>query len=706
MIQEKSTFTIDADDKAVSSQFTLKQENLAHVFGILRNNLYSDKVLAVIREYSTNASDANTENGKASTPIEVTFPTMIDPVFKVRDFGKGLSENDIFEVYSSYGASTKRESNDYVGTLGMGSKSAFGYVDSFTITSYHGGLKKVYEAYIDETKIGAISKIHEEASSEQSGICVSVTVNTKDINQFRTTGVKFFQFYNPTPVFLGNDITQDILNAKSSMKIVFQSNGCLVYRDSTYRRNVGVKMGNIVYPVNNITGLDLDWLGASESIIINVNIGEVSFTTSRESLEMSANTIKTINHKIDKLRFEITKQHQKQIDDCEDMWSALHAYNNSFQKTTRSLLTKSFTWRKKKVNVNVLSGLTWMDFNQHNNQWRTSYTPPDRADVALIVDDGGYPTSQTRSRLMSARALLLAEKKWNRICYGKGTKEDSLDFLASPEIDGARVVTLSSVQSIPTQRAKGTIKKEKVFIWNRSEYFPYSSCWDSIDVDIDTDSDSVKLYVTLDSFKPVEYQFSGLRSIQNQLMKLGYADFKIYGVKKDAKLDSTWINLKEYINEVALEIVADDQFIKDHEYSVVSSQLRYNSLMSQVWRGVYNDEVEQIQCPITKKVLSQELKKKSEKYDSQMCLIGYADGNPTNSLLKPIQALIESLVADIEYIADNYPLIFDAFSYTMNKDKAKQHTKYINLMYLASLDLAALEFRAEMDSLTFPSLTI
>jgi hypothetical protein len=371
-------------------------------------------------------------------------------------------------------------------------------------------------------------------------------------------------------------------------------------------------MGNIVYPVNNATDLDLDWLGASESIIINVNIGEVSFTTSRESLEMSAKTIKTINDKIDKLRVEIAKQHQKQIDDCEDMWSALHTYNNSFEKTIRLLLTKNFTWRKKKVNSNVLNNLTWTEFNSHNNQWRTSYTLM-RADVALIVDDGGYPTSQTRSRLMSARALLLAEKKWNRICYGKGTKEDSLDFLASPEIDGARVVTLSSVQSIPTKRAKGTIKKEKVFVWNRWECFPYSSCWDSIDVDIDTDSDSVKLYVTLDSFKPVEYQFDGLRSIQNQLMKLGYADFKIYGVKKDAKLDSTWVNLKDYINEVALKIVADDQFIKDHEYSVVSSQLRYNSLMSQVWKGVFNDEIEQIQCPIVKRVLSQELKKKSEK---------------------------------------------------------------------------------------------
>ena len=701
MIQEQSTFTISTDENTVSGQFTLKQENLAHVFNILRNNLYSDKILAPIREYSTNATDANVENGKASQPIQVTLPTMIDPVFKVRDFGKGLSEHDIFEVYSSYGASTKRASNDYVGTLGMGSKSAFGYVDSFTVTSYYDGVKKVYEAYIDETKIGAISKIHEEASSEPSGICVSITVNTKDISRFRTTGIEFYKFYEPMPVFLGNDIKHDILSLKSSMKILFQSDAFMVYRDNTYRKTIGVKMGNIVYPVTNTTGLDVEWLGYYDNILINVNIGEVSFTTSRESLEMSASTIKTINDKISKLRSEIAKQFQKQIDDCEDMWSALHVYNSAFDKTIKSLLTKNLTWRKKKVDVNILSKLEWTEFNQRNSQWRNAYTSPSQKDVAMIVDDGGYPTSQTRSRLMLARAELIAEKKWNRICYGKGTKESSLDFLASPEIDGARVIKLSSVQAVPVKRSKASSKKETVFVWNRNECFPYSSCWDSTDID----ADSVKLYVTLDSYKPEEYQFSDLRTIQNQLMKLGYTDFKIYGVKKNAKLDSTWVNLKDYINEIALEIVEDEQFIKDHKYSVMSSQLRYNSLMSQVWKGVYNDEIEQIQCKVTRSVFSEGLKTKSEKYDSQIVLTNYASNKPLDNLDKQCLALITSLTDKIKYVADNYPLIFDSFSYTMNKDKAKHHTKYINLMYLANLDLAALEFRAEMDSLTFPVLT-
>ena len=76
-------------------------------------DLYSDPELAVIREYSTNAFDAHIEAG-VTRPIEITTPTHLCPFFKVRDYGFGLDVEDIREIYSQYGASTKRESDDVV----------------------------------------------------------------------------------------------------------------------------------------------------------------------------------------------------------------------------------------------------------------------------------------------------------------------------------------------------------------------------------------------------------------------------------------------------------------------------------------------------------------------------------------------------------------------------------------------------------------
>ena len=68
------------------------------LFNVLRNQLYSDKELAIIREYSTNAADAHVEAGIADTPIEITLPTKLSPTFKIRDFGLALNDSEIQDV--------------------------------------------------------------------------------------------------------------------------------------------------------------------------------------------------------------------------------------------------------------------------------------------------------------------------------------------------------------------------------------------------------------------------------------------------------------------------------------------------------------------------------------------------------------------------------------------------------------------------------
>jgi DNA topoisomerase VI subunit B len=131
--------TIQVQSSGIQSEafFTVKQSNIGHIFGILRNQLYSNKPLAIIREYCTNAFDAHIDAGIPSRPIEVSFPTAFKNSLTIRDFGKGLSESGVYDIFVSYGESTKRGTNEQVGMLGLGSKSAFCYVNDFTITSYH-----------------------------------------------------------------------------------------------------------------------------------------------------------------------------------------------------------------------------------------------------------------------------------------------------------------------------------------------------------------------------------------------------------------------------------------------------------------------------------------------------------------------------------------------------------------------------------------
>jgi hypothetical protein len=121
---------------------TIDAEDMRYVASLLRNN-YSNPPLAVVREISANALDANME-ANASRKVEV------------RDFGGGLSQEDIFGLYSKYGKSTKRNSNNYIGAFGIGKFAPLSYGSSFSVVSYHGGLKSTYNVFVnddDDTKI-------------------------------------------------------------------------------------------------------------------------------------------------------------------------------------------------------------------------------------------------------------------------------------------------------------------------------------------------------------------------------------------------------------------------------------------------------------------------------------------------------------------------------------------------------------------------
>ena len=59
----ESTIVVQSSGVQSEAFFTVKDKNVGHIFSILRNKLYSNKPLAIIREYCTNAFDAHVEAG-------------------------------------------------------------------------------------------------------------------------------------------------------------------------------------------------------------------------------------------------------------------------------------------------------------------------------------------------------------------------------------------------------------------------------------------------------------------------------------------------------------------------------------------------------------------------------------------------------------------------------------------------------------------
>ena len=153
------------------------------VIEILRNRLYSFPIRTLVQEYICNARDAVRESGN-EFKIDIQKPTRLEPTFKVRDYGTGISPDAMVDVFVKYGASTKRGTDEQTGGFGIGAKSAWAYTDSFTIVSYWGGMERHYIAHTGKNNNGSLDLILEQKSDQPSGLEIQIAVDSKDIEAF------------------------------------------------------------------------------------------------------------------------------------------------------------------------------------------------------------------------------------------------------------------------------------------------------------------------------------------------------------------------------------------------------------------------------------------------------------------------------------------------------------------------------------------
>lgn len=190
-------------DVQEETRMSIDQESLAHIMNLL-TDLYSDRQMAVIREYASNALDSHIEAGNPD-PIEVTLPTSFNPNLIITDRGVGLTVDDMRDIYSMYGRSTKRDTNDAVGMLGLGCKSGLTYALSFTVTAVKNGVRTVAVVTKDSDGVGIIKILDTMATDEPNGVTVSIPVDSYDISSFRYKADQLFKFWKPGTVLVNGE---------------------------------------------------------------------------------------------------------------------------------------------------------------------------------------------------------------------------------------------------------------------------------------------------------------------------------------------------------------------------------------------------------------------------------------------------------------------------------------------------------------------
>jgi hypothetical protein len=360
-----------------AADFGIEDSDLSHIMGILRSQIYSDKLLAVIREYSTNAADANIEAGN-DNPVDVQLPTIAKPELSFRDFGNGLSDDEVCNLYVKYGASTKRSSNDYTGCLGIGCKAGFAYGDDFRVVSFTRSHITTWHARIDESKRGTISMISKvDNINRPTGTEVIVAIRKDDINSCISKAQQFFKYWRVKPT--SNEKLIDINIVESTDDWALQTfEDANQYRHGRHYGGASLVMGNICYPVDfnqlNINN-DAGSLAQANSVILYAPTGAVDIAANRESLEYTDRTKNAIVAMTNNMLLDLVSRTNKSVKAATSRVQAsitADKYAALIPGGIHKSIVSKCTWRGLPLISSIKFGKTNIRVHEQQKSWRSS----------------------------------------------------------------------------------------------------------------------------------------------------------------------------------------------------------------------------------------------------------------------------------------------------------------------------------------------
>lgn len=337
-------------DVQEETRMSIDQESLAHIMNLL-TDLYSDRQMAVIREYASNALDSHIEAGNPD-PIEVTLPTSFNPNLIITDRGVGLTVDDMRDIYSMYGRSTKRDTNDAVGMLGLGCKSGLTYALSFTVTAVKNGVRTVAVVTKDSDGVGIIKILDTMATDEPNGVTVSIPVDSYDISSFRYKADQLFKFWKPGTVLVNGE------EPEFNEVALWLDEDVLILPEHGQSHIV---MGNVPYPFRHELG------AFPHSIVAWVPIGSVDFAPSREALmdtNLTKATIKQLEEFVEERFTEVIKEKMEELETAYERIEFAYTWRSTSQ--VKAIL-KDFKYVIEPPEDKVIWSKAWRGFRKYDH---------------------------------------------------------------------------------------------------------------------------------------------------------------------------------------------------------------------------------------------------------------------------------------------------------------------------------------------------
>ena len=324
MILEKQTEAtiLQEGESQESIGMSLDLDSAQVLMQMLSKNLYSDAIGSTIRECASNALDSHRRAG-IDKPIIVSLNrnNHDNYEFSVEDFGIGLDADDVVNIISKYGKSTKRDSNTELGMMGLGFKAPLAYTSTFYFTARKNGMERKYMMYEGE-EVNSIDLLHETPTDQPNGVKITIPVDYYDRHDFvRKIREQLAYFENVYFNVLDNEVKNDFTIHRSEY-----------YQASSLSRDsyLHVCLDNVYYPLD-FSKLGIDRIQIPVGLRFSLTDGLFP-TPNRESIRYTKEAKDIILAKIGKMVDHFITKYNETVADTDDFIAVLryHATNRRY----------------------------------------------------------------------------------------------------------------------------------------------------------------------------------------------------------------------------------------------------------------------------------------------------------------------------------------------------------------------------------------
>lgn len=289
-----------------TTQFGLNLEDPG-IFVQMLLNLYSDPISSSVREYLSNALDANKEVS-STQPIVVG---LTKDKFFVQDYGRGISPDFMNDGYCTIGYSTKRDCDQMIGAYGFGRLTFLSYVRDTTkqywVHTVYEGVGYEYLIFLDGNTIKQ-TLISQSPTDEPSGTRVVVQLK-KEWNEFAKWNEAIKQ---QCAYFEGT-----VIDIEGQRQVVEVKKDGIIRGSNLYKDDSHLVLGSVYY--------DIDWdhfkgweMISNLGFGIHIGLDEgIIPVPSRESIVYDKYSIQVIENKFKTILEDIWEQCNKELREIE-----------------------------------------------------------------------------------------------------------------------------------------------------------------------------------------------------------------------------------------------------------------------------------------------------------------------------------------------------------------------------------------------------